>query len=63
MTSKRETLVLRSSSLGSWQKMTLGKAGLLSLTVPAILATWLAVEAATEYSRDNLSATFRSRPP
>ncbi len=43
--------------------MTLGKAGLLSLTVPAILATWLAAEASTESSRDNRSATLRSDRP
>jgi hypothetical protein len=45
------------------KRMTLGKAGLLSLTVPAILATWLAAEASTEGSRDNLSATLRSEHP
>jgi hypothetical protein len=43
--------------------MTPGKAGLLRLTVPAILATWLAAEASTEGSRDNLSGTFRSERP
>lgn len=39
--------------------MTLSKIGLLSLTVPAILATWLAAEAATEGSRDNLPAKLK----
>ena len=43
--------------------MTLGKAGLLSLTVPAILATWLAAEASTESSRDSLSTTIRTERP
>ena len=45
------------------KRMTLGKAALLSLTVPAILATWLAAEASTEGPRDNLSATLRSDRP
>ncbi len=45
------------------KRMTLGKAGLLRLTVPAILATWLAAEASTEGSRDNRSATLRSDRP
>ena len=40
--------------------MTLSKTGLLSLTAPAILATWLAAEAATEGSRDNLPAKLKS---
>ncbi len=39
--------------------MTLSKTGLLSLTVPAILATWLAAEAATESSHDNLPAKLK----
>ncbi|MGH8469194.1 MAG: HEAT repeat domain-containing protein [Gammaproteobacteria bacterium] len=43
--------------------MALGKAGLLSLAVPAILATWLAAEASTESSRDNLTAALRSDRP
>ncbi len=43
--------------------MTLAKARLLRLTVPAILATWLAAEAATEGSHDHLSATLRSDRP
>jgi hypothetical protein len=43
--------------------MTLSKTGLLSLTVPAILATWLAAEAATEGSRDNLPAKLKSDLP
>ena len=45
------------------KRMTLGKAALLRLTVPAILATWLAAEASTEGSRDHLSATLRSERP
>ena len=44
-------------------RMTLGKAGLLRLTVPAILATWLAAEASTAGSRDHLSAPLRSDRP
>lgn len=44
------------------KRITLGKAGLLSLTVPAILATWLAAEAATEGSRDNPATLTSDRP-
>ncbi len=44
-------------------RMTLGKAGLLRLTVPAILATWLAAEASTGGSRDHLSTTIRTERP
>lgn len=42
------------------KRMTLGQVGFLSLTVPAILATCLAAEAATEGSRDNLSSTLKT---
>lgn len=45
------------------KRMTLAKTGLLSITVPVIFITWLAAEAATEGSHDNLPATFKADLP
>jgi hypothetical protein len=45
------------------KSMTLSKTGLLSLTVPAILVTWLAAEAATEGAHDKLPTKLKSDLP
>jgi HEAT repeats len=44
-------------------RMAFIKAGVLSVTAPALLATWLAAEAATERPRDNLPSKLKSDLP
>jgi HEAT repeats len=44
-------------------RMELVKAGFISVTVPALLASWLTVEAATEGYRDNLPVKLKSGLP